>query len=108
MSQIIITEKIFARLDHPEYGDAQSIRFAEQNLFQNIMYQVEIVDWKGDKTFVALRGVVGWYTSEMFSFYMENGSPFEVETMRRKVNYKKPNIERNDDLRTTNEVLYTD
>ena len=39
---------------------------------------------------------------------MENGLPFEVETMRRKVNYKKPNIERNDDLRTTNEVLYTD
>lgn len=39
---------------------------------------------------------------------MENGSPFEVETMRRKVTRKKPNIERNDDLRTTNEVLYTD
>ena len=108
MSQIIIKEKIFARLDHPEYGDASSIRFAEQNLFQNIMYLVEIVDWKEEKTFVALKGVVGWYTSNMFSFYMLDGSRFEVETMRRKTNYKKPNLERNDDLRTTKEVLYTD
>lgn len=108
MSQIIISEKIFARLDHPEYGDAKSIRFAEQNLFRNIMYLLEIVDWQEDKTYVALRGVVGWYTSAMFSFYMADGSRFEVETMRRKTNYKKPDIERNDDLRTTKEVLYTD
>lgn len=108
MSQIIISEKIFARLDHPEYGDAKSIRFAEQNLFRNIMYLLEIVDWNEGKTFVALKGVVGWYTSTMFSFYMEDGSRFEVETMKRKTNRKKPNVERNDDLRTTKEVLYTD
>lgn len=108
MSQIIIRGNIFARLDHPEYGDASSIRFAEQNLFRNIMYLVEIVDWNEDKTLVALKGVIGWYTSSMFSFYTPGGNLFDVETMKRKKNRKKANIERNDDLRTTKEVLYTD
>ncbi len=108
MSQIIVNDKIFARLDRLEQGDANSIRYAEQNLFQNIMYLVDIVDWREDKTYVSLKGVVGWYASAMFSFYTEKGDLFDVITMKRKSSHKKSNIERTDALRTTKEVLYTD
>lgn len=85
MTATIIPEfRIFARYDHPKIGESVHERMAKENLFKNTMYIVDVVEWTSEKTYVMLEGVINRYPDSMFTFFLDDGDVFEVDTMCKK------------------------